>query len=208
MRKFVKVVTRIRKQLCHPITVISFSEHPMLVSLLNASRARTSHLAVKSFEPPHVLDWLWYDMLYDKGQMTWIHSRKTLISTFLVCKQWQALIYNYPLLWGHVIDYLLVVEQRKSTMWGNWPISRSKESTTMIGQAQINAKSYGMWNTSDDMQVTGTLSWFTALNTLTLSPISFLHSSSLQYFIFSWKGISAWRNSSLPCSVAVHAAEK
>ena len=31
--------------------------------------------------------------------------RKTLISTCLVCKRWQALIYHYPLLWSRVIDY-------------------------------------------------------------------------------------------------------
>jgi len=80
-----------------------------------------------------------------------------LISTFLVCKRWQALIYNYPLLWGRVIDYkkglwltcwlLSKQDQEKRHDHAMFVVvrkplqltSRSKETTTMIGQAQINA---------------------------------------------------------------------
>ena len=63
MRNVVKVVTRIRKQLCHPIGDFLFRTLSILISSVGkptkcvaANKARTSHLAVKSFEPLHVLD--------------------------------------------------------------------------------------------------------------------------------------------------------
>ena len=63
MRKFVKVVTRIRKRLCHPISdhgdfLFRFSS-PMLVSASQPIRARTSHLAVNL-----PMFWTGYQMIY------------------------------------------------------------------------------------------------------------------------------------------------
>ncbi|KAF9479558.1 hypothetical protein BDN70DRAFT_684895 [Pholiota conissans] len=60
------------------------------------------------------------------------NSQTTTLRTILVCKRWNTVVMNYPVIWSHLIDY-----EKQAPVWIKELLQRSKMSPLDVGEGSV-----------------------------------------------------------------------